>query len=211
VAHYLLAALSMISGFLYFQRLAFRWNLNHAAFLTQILKLIHAGNLQRALKLCKAVPDPPYVQVVKAVLLAAGGSPEDPVGALAQAARGPFVAAMGALNRWSMLGGASGVLAVAALAVGPPLGRSPEPGRRGAGPARRLHRSAHPRRPPGAADRPPPHHHRADDRRGAGRGRDHRGARRGARLIALTQGPDASSVAFSELVNLEVVDNSFGQ
>ena len=120
--HYLLSLISLISGLLFFGRLAFRWNLNHAAFLIQIIKLIQAGNIQRALKLSRVIPNSLYARVVSAIIQSAIEAPADPLHALTAAARGPFVAAMGDLNRWSMLGCLSGARTLAALGVGPALG-----------------------------------------------------------------------------------------
>jgi biopolymer transport protein ExbB len=48
--------------------LLFRYNLNAAPFMEQINKLVMAGNVDRAVKLCSAAPNSPLAKVVKAGL-----------------------------------------------------------------------------------------------------------------------------------------------
>ncbi|MCA9543551.1 MAG: MotA/TolQ/ExbB proton channel family protein [Myxococcales bacterium] len=57
--------------------LYFKYNINAAAFMAQIQKLVMANNIDRAIKLCNAAPSAALPKVVKAGLTRANKGPEE--------------------------------------------------------------------------------------------------------------------------------------
>lgn len=57
--------------------LYFKYNINAAAFMAQIQKLVMANNIDRAIKLCNAAPSAALAKVIKAGLTRANKGPEE--------------------------------------------------------------------------------------------------------------------------------------
>jgi len=67
------------------------YSINHEAFTAQIVKLLKAGNAERALKLCNAVPRAFYVAMMKALLEAGQAcKPDDGEGIVSESLRDAF-------------------------------------------------------------------------------------------------------------------------
>ncbi len=64
----------MIERFIF---LYFKYNINAAAFMAQIQKLVMANNIDRAIKLCNAAPSAALPKVIKAGLTRANKGPEE--------------------------------------------------------------------------------------------------------------------------------------
>jgi hypothetical protein len=74
---YLLATVGLAAVLVRYAYLAFRLALNVELLVAQLVKLVHAGNADRAIKLCGVLPHHPFTRGAKAMITAAGSGRVD--------------------------------------------------------------------------------------------------------------------------------------
>jgi hypothetical protein len=127
--HIASGAVALAVAVLPFHLVVFRWSLNTEAFLRMVVRLVEKGDVARAAKLCAAAPDTLVAQATAAVVRVALDGPDEPLPALAAAARQGLEAGEASVRRGTMLVLASGIgltlsalLGLGAPVEGPPVG-----------------------------------------------------------------------------------------